>query len=206
MTPRERWLALLDSKPVDRIPTDYQATGEVTARLLRDLDCANEGQLWRKLHIDSRKYVESKWKLSHHPDDPEAEDRYLLERVTVGYLTSTYELAEASPSGGLEGAALLVGAPDFGTGERGPVVVTPTGPCPMPPFDFLPGTVAELEEVSELLQDPKVLQGAEVTKPRLARELGRKPWLIHFATHAYFAGSGCVTRPAACGTWTSTGR
>lgn len=26
MTPRERWLALLQGKPVDRVPTDYTAT------------------------------------------------------------------------------------------------------------------------------------------------------------------------------------
>ena len=37
--------------------------------------------------------------------DPEDPNRYLLERVTVGYLTSTYELAEASiEKGRAEGA------------------------------------------------------------------------------------------------------
>ena len=40
MTPRQRWLALLDRQQPDRIPTDYQATPEVTARLLADLGCA----------------------------------------------------------------------------------------------------------------------------------------------------------------------
>ena len=34
MTPRERWLALFNRQPVDRIPTDHTATPEVTARLL----------------------------------------------------------------------------------------------------------------------------------------------------------------------------
>jgi uroporphyrinogen decarboxylase len=73
MTPRERWLAMLAKEPVDRIPTDYQATDEVTERLLRDLGCASTDQLWRKLHIDKRKYVESHWKRAHHPHDPEAD-------------------------------------------------------------------------------------------------------------------------------------
>ena len=41
MTPRERWLALLERKTPDRVPTDYQATEEVTARLRRDLGCAD---------------------------------------------------------------------------------------------------------------------------------------------------------------------
>jgi uroporphyrinogen decarboxylase len=39
MTPRQRWLALLAGDRPDRIPTDYQATPEVTARLLRELGC-----------------------------------------------------------------------------------------------------------------------------------------------------------------------
>jgi uroporphyrinogen decarboxylase len=73
MTPRERWLALLQKRPADRIPTDYQATPEVTARLLRDLGCADEMQLWRRLHVDKRKMVEPRWKLAHHPDDPQAD-------------------------------------------------------------------------------------------------------------------------------------
>ena len=73
MTPKQRWLALLAREPVDRIPTDYLATEEVTARLRSDLDCADENALWRKLHIDKRKYVDPKWKLAHHPDDPKAD-------------------------------------------------------------------------------------------------------------------------------------
>ncbi|NQU22717.1 MAG: uroporphyrinogen-III decarboxylase-like protein [Candidatus Nealsonbacteria bacterium] len=61
MTARERWLTLLEGKSSDRIPTDYQATDEVTARLLADLDCADEETLFRKLHIDARRFVEPIW-------------------------------------------------------------------------------------------------------------------------------------------------
>ena len=41
MTPRERWLSLLNNETPDRIPTDYWATPEVTQRLMRDLRCAD---------------------------------------------------------------------------------------------------------------------------------------------------------------------
>ena len=61
MTPRQRWLALLEGKQADRIPTDYQAIDEVTARLLKDLGCNDEKSLWRKLHIDCRKFVDPVW-------------------------------------------------------------------------------------------------------------------------------------------------
>ena len=129
--------------------------------------------------------------------DPQDPNRYLLERVTIGYLTSTYELAEASIEKGRARAldrSLLVGAPDFGAEENGgPVVLTDTGPCQLPPFKALPATRRELDAIAELLVEPRRLMGSEVTKQRLEAEFAKKPRLIHFATHAYFAGSaGCA--------------
>ncbi len=73
MVPRERWLALLNGRQPDRIPTDYQATPEVTARLLTELECPDEPALWRKLHIDRRKTLEPVWMLPHYPGDPAAD-------------------------------------------------------------------------------------------------------------------------------------
>ncbi len=90
MTPRQRWLALLDRQPVDRIPSDYQATVEVTQRLLRDLGCASEDTLWRKLHIDKRKYVESRWRLPHHSDDPQA-DMWGVRYQRMDYGSGAYD-------------------------------------------------------------------------------------------------------------------
>jgi len=129
--------------------------------------------------------------------DPEDRDRYLLERVTVGYLTSTYELADASIEKDrkrLLEPSLLVGAPEFGGRESGgPVVLTDAGPCKLPAFEALPATRRELDEISELLAQPHRLLGDDATKPRLEAELAGRPRLIHFATHAYFAGNaGCA--------------
>ncbi len=73
LTPRQRWLALLEGGTPDRIPADYQATPEVTARLLRDLDCADEEALYRELDIDARRHVAAPWRLPHHPDDRQAD-------------------------------------------------------------------------------------------------------------------------------------
>ena len=58
MTSRERWLALYRRERPDRIPTDYWATDEVTGRLLRELRCASEEELFTKLHIDAPFKVE----------------------------------------------------------------------------------------------------------------------------------------------------
>ena len=47
MTSRQRWLAILNRQEVDRIPTDYWATPEVTSRLLKDLNCRNDEELFQ---------------------------------------------------------------------------------------------------------------------------------------------------------------
>jgi uroporphyrinogen decarboxylase len=90
MTSRERWLALFNRQPVDRIPTDYTATPEVTARLLRELDCPDLAALWQKLHVDGRIEIEAPWKLPHHPSDPMA-DMWGVRYQQVDYGTGSYE-------------------------------------------------------------------------------------------------------------------
>jgi uroporphyrinogen decarboxylase len=51
MSPRERWLAVLDRETPDRVPMDYWATGEATEKLLKHLNCDFEEML-KRLHID----------------------------------------------------------------------------------------------------------------------------------------------------------
>lgn len=52
ITSRERWQAVLRREVPDRIPTDYWSTGEVLTRLKKELTCADDDALFRKLHID----------------------------------------------------------------------------------------------------------------------------------------------------------
>lgn len=52
MTPRERWQAVLAGRCPDRLACDYSATPEVTSRLLAELGCACELELWGRLGID----------------------------------------------------------------------------------------------------------------------------------------------------------
>jgi hypothetical protein len=51
-TPRERWQAALKGETPDRPATDYWATAETTARLMRDLGCPTERRLWEALGVD----------------------------------------------------------------------------------------------------------------------------------------------------------
>ncbi len=52
MTPKERWLAVLNRQPVDRVPTDYWATEEASAKLREYLGCATMDEVYKQLHID----------------------------------------------------------------------------------------------------------------------------------------------------------
>lgn len=52
MTSKERWLAVLRRETPDRIPMDYWATDEATARLMKHLGVSTRRELFARLHID----------------------------------------------------------------------------------------------------------------------------------------------------------
>jgi len=90
MTPRERWLALFDGAKPDRIPTDYWATDEVTARLLRELRCADKEALYTRLHIDGVVHINPVRTSAHFPGD-ESADIWGLRRTAIDYGNGSYE-------------------------------------------------------------------------------------------------------------------
>jgi uroporphyrinogen decarboxylase len=95
MTPRERWRALLRGQAPDRLPCDYWATEEVTRRLLKELACPSERQLWERLGADRLVRVA--------PRHPRASER-------TWYLQSLYSVwgVEVRPSpAGDSGAVYL---------------------------------------------------------------------------------------------------
>ena len=52
MTSRERWRAVLAGERPDRVPCDYWATAEVTARLMREFGCNSKREVWERLGVD----------------------------------------------------------------------------------------------------------------------------------------------------------
>lgn len=52
MTSRERILSAIDRRPVDRIPTDYWGTPEITENLQRHFGVDDTIDLWPRLHAD----------------------------------------------------------------------------------------------------------------------------------------------------------
>ncbi|MFP3904102.1 MAG: uroporphyrinogen-III decarboxylase-like protein, partial [Armatimonadota bacterium] len=52
MTPRERWLALLNGQPYDRVPLSYRSTPEFTEKLMDYLQVESRREMFERLHID----------------------------------------------------------------------------------------------------------------------------------------------------------
>jgi len=86
MTPRERWLAVLQRKKLDRVPMDYWATAEATAKLQEHLGCTYEEMLTR-LHIDLPLTVGGRYV---GPPPKKGQDHWGLEYRAIDYGTGTY--------------------------------------------------------------------------------------------------------------------
>jgi len=96
MTPRQRWLAVLNRQRPDRLPTDYWATSELDDRLKADLGCADDESLWGKLGIDHMRGAGPRCTLAHHPHDPKA-NIWGIRYRNVNYGTGSYNEAAHHP-------------------------------------------------------------------------------------------------------------
>ncbi|MBP6964566.1 MAG: uroporphyrinogen-III decarboxylase-like protein [Armatimonadetes bacterium] len=95
MTPRERWLAVLNREKPDRIPMEYWATPEATEKLLRHLNCDHDEMLER-LHIDPMVGLGGRYV---GPPIPENSDVFGIERRRVEYGTGAYDESVSAPLG-----------------------------------------------------------------------------------------------------------
>ena len=104
MTPRQRWLAIFQGKQPDRIPTDFWSTSEVLSGLKRDLNCADDESLCRRLHIDRPRSLAPRCKLPHHPNDPQA-DLWGVRYQSINYGTGNYDEATYHPLANMTSAS-----------------------------------------------------------------------------------------------------
>ena len=87
MTPKERWLAVLNREPTDRVPTDYWATSEATAKLKEYLRCETNDEIYDRLHIDRVITVGGRYV---GPELAENEDVFGCRSREVAYATGVY--------------------------------------------------------------------------------------------------------------------
>jgi uroporphyrinogen decarboxylase len=109
MTPRERWRALFTGTKPDRTPCDYWGTAEVTCRLLRDLGCSTEAELWKRLGVDKCIHLAPR-----HPRATEntwhMQSLFSLWRIGTAHISydggiGVYEEAVAHPLGDVQTVA-----------------------------------------------------------------------------------------------------
>ncbi|MDO8587036.1 MAG: uroporphyrinogen decarboxylase family protein [Armatimonadota bacterium] len=93
MTPRERWLAVLNRQTPDRAPMDYTATPEATEKLLKHLGC-DWDEMIRGLHIDMRCGVGGNYV---GPPPPEGLDIWGCEYRAVDYGCGVYSEIVSAP-------------------------------------------------------------------------------------------------------------
>jgi uroporphyrinogen decarboxylase len=87
MTPRERWLAVLQRKQPNRVPMDYWATSEATQKLLHHLGCVDTQALFERLHIDAVVSVGPRYV---GPPVPAGQDQFGCRYQHVDYGTGEY--------------------------------------------------------------------------------------------------------------------
>ncbi len=104
MTPRERWLAVLTGEKPDRLPMDYWATDEATAKLLKHLGCADEREMCKRLHIDRPVIVSP---AGYSPPWFGGTDAYGCRWIEVPYEIGTYIECVEHPLAGFRSIAEL---------------------------------------------------------------------------------------------------
>ncbi len=87
MTPRERWLSVLQKKKPDRVPMDYWGTPETTESLMKHLKCPDQDSLFKKLRVDKISTVSPRYTGPAFPDDT---NEFGLRYKKVNYETGSY--------------------------------------------------------------------------------------------------------------------
>lgn len=98
MTPRERWLAVLNHEHPDRTPMDYRATPEATRRLLDHLGC-DLAEAFVRLHIDPVVTVGARYV---GPPIPADRDVFGIGYAMTDYGTGCYRDAVEHPLSGYD--------------------------------------------------------------------------------------------------------
>ena len=103
MTPKERWRAVMERRPVDRVPTDYWATGEVTHALKKHFDLRTDLDLWQKLGIDRNVGIGPALR-DPHSEERDGANVWGLRHVRIAYAggAGTYDEVVQSPLAGAE--------------------------------------------------------------------------------------------------------
>ncbi|MBN2301064.1 MAG: uroporphyrinogen-III decarboxylase-like protein [Lentisphaerae bacterium] len=94
MNPRERWEAVLKREKPDRIPMDYWATKEASAKLVKHMQCGDLDEALAKLHVDRPRDVYPRY---IGPPRKEDTDSFGCKRKRVQYGDGYYYECASNP-------------------------------------------------------------------------------------------------------------
>ena len=94
MTPKERWLAVVNREKQDRVPMYYRATGEATEKLMKYMGCQSTDEVFQRLHIDRMFGVRPRYV---GPPIASGEDMYRRRFGTVQYEGGIYSECMGHP-------------------------------------------------------------------------------------------------------------
>ncbi len=109
MTPRQRWLAMFERRPVDRLPTDYWATGEFHAKLKLALGKEDDEAVWRHLSIDRPRMVGPVYRPK--TPRPAGQDMWGMKHESINYGTGTYNEVTDPPLANVDSVQQMLDYP-----------------------------------------------------------------------------------------------
>ncbi|MBW8832550.1 MAG: CHAT domain-containing protein [Burkholderiales bacterium] len=123
----------------------------------------------------------------------DADNRFLVERYTLDYLTSSHDLLRPATKSAHRQSVILA-APDFDRADAvadGRLASLASGQRSIDlghqHYDALPGTLNEARAVSRFLNQPAVLLGAQANTDAIKHLHG--PRILHVATHGFFVAN-----------------
>lgn len=99
MSPRERWLAVLNRQKPDRVPMDYWATFEATQNLMRHLGVSSMEEMLQRLHVDEVIHTFPRYA---GPPTPPGEDVFGCRYKLADYGSGSYMECVHHPLAGYE--------------------------------------------------------------------------------------------------------
>jgi CHAT domain-containing protein/tetratricopeptide (TPR) repeat protein len=203
---RPAWVDLGEAAPIDRAVDDWRKTLRNPNRLdVKRLARVVDEKVMRPVRARLDKLAGEARRLLIVPDGllnlipfaalVDEQNKYLVERYTISYLTSGRDLLRLRTSEPSKGVPLVVANPDFGS----PATIAMRGGTRADGlrsrnrarrqfdqliFRPLPATRDEAVAIKELLPQASVLQQEEASETALKQARG--PRILHIATHGFF--------------------
>jgi CHAT domain-containing protein/Flp pilus assembly protein TadD len=108
------------------------------------------------------------------------QNRFLVERFRMTYLSSGRDLLRLQTRSESKGAPMVFADPDFGKDSKTALPGFLAGV----PISRLPETAAEADSIRRFFPDSKILRGAAATETAI--KAARHPRFLHIATHGFF--------------------